>query len=272
MGMVQKRLSKGKYYQKIASSKQFFGEMGTGMSFFQPKLIVKTPWPPDSSEHVQKAIKFLNSIAVSTKMSEAWKNSSPGTDKATEWSGAIVERGKDSLALNVKPGKSGHSKPKVQGGEINKNTDVVKGDFHTHPFSPEDIANVTGSYNWDGQGDGPSGGDFESIRTSPTGYFMAIEAGTIKYLIVVNNADMFKKCAYLNMEKVIDDESKKSILNKDNAERNPNAKTPMNYPSAHLQGIVNALNQMKKDCKVDDIGITLLKTTDLEKMTYETVF
>lgn len=46
----------------------------------------------------------------------------------------------------------------------------------------------------------------------------------------------------------------------------------MSYPDAHLQGIINAFNQMKKDKQTDDIGITLLKTTDPEKMTCEKVF
>jgi len=232
----------------------------------------RTPWPLDSSEYVQNAIKFINNKEVSMKMNEAWTQSSPGTDDAKEWSGALVERGTDQLALNVKPGKGGHSKPQIRGGEINKETDQVKGDFHTHPYNPKDIKKVTGAYNWDGQGLGPSGGDFESLKGERTGYFMAMESGTIRYLIVVNDAYKFKKYAYQNLEKAIDDEADKSVLTRDNMERNPDAKTPMSHQAAHLQGVVNALNQMKADKGTDDIGITLLKTTDKEKTKYEKVF
>jgi len=232
----------------------------------------RTPWPADSTEYVQNAIKFLNSNEVSMKMNEAWTQSSPGTDNAKEWSGALVERGADHLALNVKPGKGAHSIPQTRGGEINKKTDIVKGDFHTHPYNPEEINRVTGSYNWDGRGLGPSGGDFESLKGEKTGYFMAIESGTIRYIIVVTDAYKFKKYAYQNLEKAIDDEADKSVLNPDNAEKNPNPKTPMSHQAAHLKGVLNALNQMKISYGVDDVGITLLKTTDLKKTMYEKVF
>lgn len=254
------------------------------LSFVTNPIIQRSIAAQDNPEEscpdcVTKAINATK--AISADLNSAWDSSQNNTEKAREYSGAIVsheapEEGQSILALNVKEGEKAHSNPKTKGGEIDKDTDQVMGEFHTHPYPPNEINQVTGAYHFDGTGMGPSGGDFVSLasmRNLTDGYFMVMESGSTRFLIVVTNVDNFKNMmSDQNTEMWLNNKINEEIQIHDNMPKNPNAKHPISYQQAHEKGLNNALEELKSEKGLSDPGFVLLKANDKEKTNFVKIF
>lgn len=224
------------------------------------------------------AIKAANSIT--TTLDEAWTKGNNNTADAIEYGGLVVKRGDAYTSANQKSGQEGKIKLKYKGGDL-QDKDEIKGEYHSHQYSTDDIAKVTGAYDWDGSGTGPSGQDFCALayQKLSDGYFSIVEAGTVRSIIVVNNAEKYKAAfvkrndaGVIDMTKTIDGEIEKAILTEDYMPKNPKATNKKTYVEAYWLGLINGLNEVKKQNDNQDIGLTLLKSKPGKKTEYDTVY
>lgn len=245
--------------------------------FWPDKILADTlpDYPAD-------AIKAANSIDAT--LNSAWTLSNPNNANVTpqEYAGGIVKKKDGSyISVHQKEGHEGDSKPKVRKKDMEEG-DVAAGDYHTHPWSPADIADMSGTgYNWDGQGQGPSGADFISLahQKLTDGHFSIIESGNLRSIIVVTDAKAYK-AAFLKqngpvtfeMTATIEEFINKAIGDPMNMENNPNASNPLSYSEAYFLGLVNGLKEVQRQFGGNDIGMKLLRSKPGKKSEYDTIF
>jgi hypothetical protein len=236
--------------------------------------------PPD---YAADAITAANKIDPA--LNEAWTKSQNNTAdvKPQEYAGGVVKR-KDGTyeSVNQKEGREGDSKPKIKNKDLNEG-DVASGEYHTHPYSQENIALVSGegkAYNWDGTGTGPSGGDFTSLAYQKLndGFFSIVESGTTRSIIVVTDAKAFK-AAFVkqgdqittDMQFTIDDMIGKTLLDPVYG-KSEDPKVKKNYADVYWVGLLRGLAEVKKENDGKDIGMKLLKSKPGNKSEYDTVY
>lgn len=251
----------------------------TKWNYWPNKIIDET-----TPDYAADAIKATNQ--VDADLNTAWtlsKNNDPN-EKAHEYAGGVVKRKNGTYeSVNQKEGREGDSSPKVRKKDLLEG-DVAVGDYHTHPYSPKDAKHNAGTgWDWDGQGTGPSGGDFTSLayQKLTNGQFSIIEAGTVRSIIVVTDADAFVKAFKANTgfdaptigkDATIDAEIDKATHNVDYMEKNPNAKDKKSYTETYWLGLLNGLKEIKKENGDKDIGMKLLRSKAGNKSEYDTVY
>ena len=246
----------------------------TSVSGYDSKMNLDETGP----DYATSAIQAANDIDAT--LTKAWTDSKNNAEETKEHAAVVIKRGDKYVTSEVKEYNEGNSSPKVKKKNLEEG-DVVAGDFHTHPYGTEEIARTSGSYNWDGQGTGPSGADFVSVAQAKieNGYFMIIESGTVRSIIVIDDVAKYKNAfvhhngpVTTTEEATIDGAVKDAVLNPDYAEKNPNATNPKTYDEAYWIGTINGLNQVKKNAGGGDIGLKLLRSKKDKKSEYETVF
>lgn len=229
------------------------------------------------SDYTSQAIQAANDLDA--VLTQAWTDSHNNTTESNEYGAVVIKRGDKYVSSEVKKYKEGSASPKVKKKDLQEG-DVVSGDFHTHPYETDDIAKVTGAYNWDGTGTGPSGADFcaPAYAREKSGYFMIIESGTTRSIIIIQDSEKYRKAFVHDNGQTVTDEAGSidaaidaAVLNKDYMQKNPNAANPKPYQEVYWIGLVNGLNEVKKKAG-GDIGLKLLRSKKDKKSEYDTVF